>query len=229
MTGDRYGTLLTPMVTALDRLIAASPRGAQLDAARDFLEFKLYAAIHVGNQIREQLSERMSEVTSGPDELEARVDHAARFALYVLVDGFLFETGSIRDALLQLVNVAFDLGIRDDDKALVIKVRERMNVTSQSETGLESWIEAARSPSWLWWLTQLRNAATHRRVLRLPEQYQWTHGADGPPSWQARTQIEAHGGGYERLDDFLERTEREMSGLLVVSLERLKDRMNQPR
>jgi hypothetical protein len=224
MLGDRYETLLAPMVSALDGLIAAVPPTSQLDAAREFLEFKVYATIHVADQIRKQLSERMSEATSGHDGLVVTVDPAARFALYVLVDSFLFEAGSIRDALLQLVNLAFDLGIRDDDPALVGKVRARMNVGMQSETGLEPWI--TRQPSWLRWLTQLRNTAIHRRVLRLPEQYQWTHGADSPPSWQTNSGIETRGDGYERLADFLERIEGEMAALLAASLARLKDRTN---
>jgi hypothetical protein len=141
--------------------------------------------------------------------------------LYILVDAFLFEGASIREALLQFVNVAFDLGIAQEDRRFLAKVRERLPVSPTSNTGLEQWIETARRPAWLTELIELRNVTTHRHPLRLPEQYQWRDDGTTPPAWQGHVGIEATPDRYELLESFIERTERELSSLLRASLERL--------
>ena len=55
----RYSTLLDPSLTALDpfvRLAKARRPGAsgQLDGARQFIEYKAYVTLHLGEEIREQ-------------------------------------------------------------------------------------------------------------------------------------------------------------------------------
>jgi hypothetical protein len=131
------------------------------------------------------------------------------------------ESASIRDAVLQLVNVAFNLEIADDDRRFVGKVRTHLSVTSTSNTGLEEWIEQSRCPSWLSWLFELRNITAHRHPLRLPERYRW--GPDGTVdlSWLGRIGIVCEDGSYEPLETFIGRVEEELARLLQASLERL--------
>jgi hypothetical protein len=223
VTADRYKTLLEPVVLALDAVTAAAQgRGYQARAAGEFLEFKLYATLHLGEQIREQLKTATSEAHTGVSgSIEVSLDREARFALYVLVDSFLFESASIRDALLQFVNAAFNLGIAEDDRGLAGKVRERLGITRTSSRGLEDWIEQSRCPAWLTRLLELRHITTHRHPLRLPEQYEWHDGGTTRPSWQGRVGIECADDTYEPLESFIEVTEQKLAGLLHASLERL--------
>jgi hypothetical protein len=54
---DRHKSLLDPFLTALDAAVAAAQRrGADARVAAEFVEYKLYAALHLGEQIREQLN-----------------------------------------------------------------------------------------------------------------------------------------------------------------------------
>lgn len=90
------------------------------------------------------------------------------FMLHLLLDSYLFSAGSVRDALLQLVNVGFQLGIGQDDMQMRPKVRSALQVTESSRTGLEPWLNRGHKRyRWLVELDQLRNITTHRRVIRV--------------------------------------------------------------
>ena len=223
MSVDRYSSLIDPVLTALDAIIAAAQcRGGDARAAGEFVEFKLYATLHCGDQIRDQLQTATSIASPGVDGvIEVSLDRAARFALYVLVDSILFESVSIRDALLQFVNIVFGLGITDDDRNILKKLKQRLPITRDSNTGLEEWIDQSRCPSWFTRLVSLRNSTTHRLPLRLPEQYQWRDDGKSPPSWRGLVAIESAAGNYEPLESFIESTEQEVADLLRVSLGRL--------
>lgn len=59
-----------------------------------------------GDQIHDQPQTATSVAVPGVDDvIEVSLDRATRFALYVLVDSFLFESVSIRDTLFQFVNI----------------------------------------------------------------------------------------------------------------------------
>ena len=94
MSADRYSSLIDPVLTALDAIIAAAQcRGRDARATGAFVEFKLYSTLHCGDQIRDQLQSATSMASPGVDGvIEVSLDRAARFALYVLVDSFLFES-----------------------------------------------------------------------------------------------------------------------------------------
>jgi hypothetical protein len=223
VSAERYSSLIGPVLTALDAIIAAAQcRGYDARAAGEFVEFKLYATLHVGDQIRDQLQTATSVAAPGVDGvIEVSLDRAARFALYVLVDSFLFESVSIRDALLQFVNMVFGLGIADDDRDILNKLKQCLPVTRDSNTGLEEWVDQSGCPSWFTRLIGLRNITTHRHPLRLPEQYQWRDDGKSPPSWRGLVAIESAAGNYEPLESFIESTEQAVADLLRVSLGRL--------
>jgi len=223
VSAERYSSLIDPVLTALDVIIAAAEcRGCDARAAGEFLEFKLYATLHVGDQIRDQLQTATSVAAPGiGGTIEVSLDRAARFALYVLVDGFLFESVSIRDALLQFANAVFGLRIAHDDRDILNKLKQGLQITRDNNTGLEEWIDQSRYPSWLTGLIGLRNITTHRHPLRLPEQYHWRDEGNGPPSWRGLVAIESAAENYEPLESFIERTEQEVAELLRVSLNQL--------
>src|SRR5262249_1046379 len=137
--------------------------------ASEFVQFKLFGTVHVGDQIRDALNTPAATLMATPGHgTRVILDKSARFALYILVDGFLFEGASVREALLQLVNAIFGLGIAVDHPRMMQQIRARLAVTDSSDTGLEEWIEPLRQPDWLARLITLRNTTTHRYPLRLP-------------------------------------------------------------
>lgn len=227
-----YRVLLDPVVAALDEFlqVAETQPAAQgeLDSARQFVEYKAYATLHLGAQIRELLATGTAvvEVIDSPERRGAPPvvvipDKEARFCLYVLVDGFLFESTSFRDALLQLVNVAFRVGIAEDDPQIGNKITSALGVADGTITGLEEWVRPARRPDWLAWLFELRNIVTHRRVVRLPEQLSMTHDGITGPSWHSEVGIAAANGGFEPVAEFIARLETHITALLADSLRRL--------
>jgi hypothetical protein len=218
---DRFQALIDPVLASLDAVTATA--GGQASNAGQFVAFKLFATYHLGNQIHEVLQTPTSVGLPSTDGI-LKVVHAReeRFALYVLIDGFLFEGASIRDALLQFVNLLFGLGIADDDPNIAALVKQRLSVTSASNTGMEEWIEPSRRPAWLTWLVELRNVTTHRRPLRLPERYVLKlYGPDEGPK-HGQVVIECGDGSTEPLEEFIDRTEQDVTHLLRTSLDRLR-------
>jgi hypothetical protein len=226
---DRYKGLLDPFLAALDAAASsAQRRGADARAAAEFVEYKLYAAVHLGDQICEQLDSGTSWMRPLADGgAEISIDNRARLALYVLVDSFLFQCASIRDALLQFVNVVFPLGIPDDDRWFTNRVREQLRVSDTSNTGLEEWIQQAQCPPWLDRLLELRNITTHRQPIRLPEQYGSREYSMASSPTRGRVGIENRDGTFEPLENFVQNTMQRMAGLLRVSLEKLAELQGQ--
>jgi len=216
-----YSVLLDPVIRAIDALLATTTTArAQSEDAKEFLEFKIYAALHVADQIREQLSAAASTLSREGDSLTAAFDHAARFALFVLVDSFLFAAGSVRDALAQLANAAFAAGVPWDVTRLADKVRQYLSPDDAQKTGLEGWFDDEAHPDWLRHLLRLRNTTTHRRVVRLPVQFRWK---DYGASWTSSIHVEVADGKYEPLLEFISRTETDLCAFLVQSLKRLAE------
>jgi hypothetical protein len=102
-------------------------------------------------------------------------------------------------------------------------VRKQLQVTGTSNTGLEEWIEQPRCPRWLDRLLELRNIATHRHPLRLPEQYSWRDYGAASSSTHGRVGIESLDGSLEPLENFIQYTEQSIASLLRMSLERLAE------
>jgi len=221
VTQRDYAVFLDPVIAAIDALIAARSDAAQsVGDAKEFLEFKVYATLHIGDQIREQLPAAASALSREGDSFNVTFDHGARFALFLLVDSFLFEAGSIRDAVAQLANAAFAIGVATDDTRLADKVRHYLKPDGTKETDLEAWFEDTAQPDWLRQLLRLRNATTHRHVVRLPVQFRWK---DYGASWMSSIHVEAGEGKYEPLLEFIDRTEKELCALLVKSLKCLAE------
>ena len=222
-----HSALLGPVVAALDALLATRP-GAVVATkpaqdAKEFLEFKLYAALHTADQVREQLPAAASALGQEAGKFTVTVDRQARFALFVLVDSFLFEVGSVRDAVAQLANAIFETGVATSHTQMGREVLQRLHPGRTGKAGLEAWFEEADQPAWLRRLLALRNGTTHRHVVRLPEQFQWTDAGTHNFSFTSRVHVEAGDGKYEPLQDFIDRAESGVCALLVESLKRLAE------
>ena len=129
--------------------------------ARSFVRLKLDATFHAGDQIKMASAVLIQHIRT--------TDVAFR----VIVDSFLFEASSVRDALGQLANAVFDLRIPIDSPELGKDVIKKLKGTA---TGLDPWFQRDKRPEWLSTLLRLRHATTHRDVLRLPTQYSWPGG-----------------------------------------------------
>lgn len=123
----------------------------------------------------------------GPISVETQ-DLAAPDHLHLWVDIYLLELGGVADALAQLVNFAFELGLAADDKGMQNNVWPMLGARMQRRgiagpTGLEAW--GPTRPTWLDDLQELRNQATHRNLIRLAEVKPWeqTPRTPGPGKW----------------------------------------------
>jgi hypothetical protein len=94
-SAGRAKALLGPVLASLDAVTVTA--GERASAAGQFVAFKLFATYHLADQIREGLQTPTSVGLPAADGI-LKVIHAKeeRFALYVLVDGFLFESASWR-------------------------------------------------------------------------------------------------------------------------------------
>jgi len=222
-----HSALLDPVVAAIDALLATRPRAVvaakPAQDAKEFLEFKLYAALHTCDQVRAQLPAAATSLGQEAGSFTVAVDYNARFVLFVLVDSFLFEAGSVRDAVAQLANAVFETGVAMSHVQLGREVLQRLNPGGTGKAGLEAWFEEADQPAWLRRLFALRNGTTHRHVVRLPEQFQWKDAGTDKFSFTSRVHVEAGDGKYEPLQDFIDRAESGVCALLVESLKRLAE------
>jgi hypothetical protein len=213
---ERAEALLGPVLASLDAVTTAA--GERASVAGQFVQFRLFATYYLADQIREQLLPTTSppKQDGGPNPT---LDKQDKFALFILVDSFLFESASIRDALLQFANVIFDLKIAEDDTRLIAKLRTQLSITSTTTTGLEVWTEASTAPPWLNWLRTLRDVTTHRRPLRIPTSYRLP--LYGPEAGSSRIDIESTDGTFEPLQKFIDRIEEDLISLLKESFDRL--------
>jgi hypothetical protein len=217
---ERAEALLGPAVASLDAVTAAageSVAGERGRRAGQFVEFKLYITFHLAEQIREALE----PTTAKPKQdgsAAPTLSKGEMFALYVLVDSFLFEGASIRDALLQFANVIFDLGIAESDTRMGASIRTRLSTVCTGTTGLEEWMEP--SHQWLKRLRTLRDVATHRRPLQMPTDHRLK--LYGPEGGSSRIMIEGDGSTFEPLIEFIDRTEQNLADLLKTSLDHLR-------
>lgn len=154
----------------------ARDQRAVIDAI-NFLAFKIRAV----NFAHRQLAALNDSAGSAHIEQEAAVgprqlnrvqitgltfNERAAFLAHVMLDLYLFEIVSIRDAVLQLVNVLFPLGIdpREVKPRITLQtLKER--IASGRHTGLEEAL-STKHP-WFEWLRDLRNRATHRHLLEI--------------------------------------------------------------
>ena len=180
MSSPQRNQLIDAAVAALGALVDLRRLGHDeaVRLATEFLLFKLHAAFDSGERIRQQIPAAMSSVKQIPlggtrvgGTFE--IDPEARFMLYLLVDSFLFEAGSIRDALAQVANAVFGLGVPVDEVDLGNRIVRKLQATATT-TGLEAWFQKDAHPGWLVTLLLLRNTTTHRHVVRLSTRYQVT-------------------------------------------------------
>lgn len=194
-----------------------------VEAAGTFLTFKMNAVIYLEERIRLRLDELSTVgIYRDVDIPFQRFRGGINFGewtpdlqLAILVDAFLFELVSIRDALAQLLNVSYQLGIRQDDRGLLKKVQKGL---SKKRTGFEEWIEQD-GPSWLNDLVEYRNKATHRQLLNFLNKLSTSISVeDGTFEARRRITIEKSDGSQERLLDFISKASQNVRALLTSSL-----------
>ena len=94
------------VIVASDRLAKlAGSRGAsvvEIDAARLFLEFKLRAVAEYTSWLHAALNSDFASIGPGQPDFPTlptvSVDQVQAFKLHLLLDGWLFAAGSVRDA-----------------------------------------------------------------------------------------------------------------------------------
>jgi hypothetical protein len=209
-----------------------------LNRAAEFLLFKLWAAAHAREEIIRIIQSGVTSFGYHPESLQPgfRVgpisvetqNLAAPDHLHLWVDIYLFELGGMADALAQLVNVAFELGLSADDKSIQNNVGARLAVVMQHRiiagpTGLESWGTAR--PPWLADLQELRNQATHRHLIRLAEVKPWEQAPPAPGlcKWTSDFVVDVRAGDSRPLISFIATTYDEVMNLLRATLERLRE------
>lgn len=217
---------------AYDRVPDRDP----LSAAAQFLDLKQKAMIFAARQIRQVLAIRAATMTVSLEGKEAAVfgrgltalrPRSDEFRLYVFLDLFLFESMAVRDALAQLVNVAFQLRLpAEEAKPETVNARIEKLIAPRKDTGLRPWVTLISQPgSWLWTVNDLRNHATHRRLIRVHERFTLEIG--GPMAAQGviqgHTVIPTESDQIEFLEDFVNRMERAIWDLAGESLTRLTD------
>jgi hypothetical protein len=215
-------SLLDAALAALDAFTAERLHGetpSTPHAATEFVTFKLYAMVDCAQRLRDQMAEPLATASIVDGVPRFAVKRAEKFVLFVLLDSFLFQTASVKEAILQLVNDAFQLGYPIDKGGLADEVRNRLTVSTESTTGLEPWLVQATEPPWLHRALELRHITTHRRVLRIPEYFTWA--ADAATQWKSEVVIEGTPEGFESLTDFVDHTEARMLTLVGATLERL--------
>ena len=139
------------------------------------------------------------------------------FNLYILLDGWLFAAGSVRDALLQLVNVTFQCGFFVDDTRIPQKVAAALGVGKMSRTGLEHWLDSSHKQyRWLQELETLRNTTTHRSVIRMSAAMERRDDM-----WTATPVIEVRPSISEDIGSWVTRVEGRLCRLTAYSLRQL--------
>jgi hypothetical protein len=217
---------LDAVVTGVERLSAVAERmGAPRDdvqAARQFLEYKVYAVREWAARAQEVVRGGVVSILPVHDEVHdfpftVSVHRDQMFALRLILDSYLFSAGSVRDALLQLVNVTFRFGIGEDDMQMGRKLRDLLGVAETTRTGLEPWlIRGQKRYRWLGELEHLRNVTTHRRVIRVPA----VIDSDGERFVGAPV-VELNPRLVENVDWWTARVEARLYQLVAVSLRRL--------
>jgi hypothetical protein len=220
-------------------LAKAADRRTAVESAVAFLAFKARIVSTVRGKIDHLLASTTSSATIEQESVGGGLnrvvlsnvtsDEEAEFTLQMLLDVFLFESASLEAALLQLVNVTFGLGVdaRDIGLAQVVPLLERHAEAHARPTPLAYWrAQRSNRDSWLWWLFELRNEATHRRLLELKPFMPSIHiGPDAPTTGRVRMEywLPMHAGGHEPLAAFMERTAVRIQGLLDQSFDELSD------
>ena len=159
-----------------------------VEAARDFLQFKLSATNHAREKILMVVTHGLTSLTtvidpatgSPTDEAMESHDAFAVMELRMWFDLLLFELASVKDAVTQAVNVVFEFGEDPRNTRLIEVVHGRIRSELESKhsllppaseaTGLQDWI---KPKPWLQDVLNLRNEATHRNLITLREAKPW--------------------------------------------------------
>jgi hypothetical protein len=196
-----------------------------LEQAAQFLDFKLRATEHLREQILQIVNKGVTTfewvpetlvpgTRTGPMSRETK-SRVALFLLNVNLDAFLAEAVSVGDGILQIANVAFDLGF--SPKSVAVKpIHQRVTEMFEKElgvlrgTGLEAWGAVNLDPI-LNETKELRNEATHRNLVKLEEKRAWKTAPPppGPGKWRGDFAVVVSAAKHVPLDKFVaESTEK---------------------
>lgn len=217
------------------RIYSRDPDAAQ--RAAEFLLFKLWAAAYAREDIIRTIQGGVTSMRYMPESLEPgshigpisveTEDRQALDRLHLFLDAYLLELVGVADALAQLANATFDLGLPIDDPRLLQKVDSKLRdgltaLGIERPTGLEGW--RTRATPWLDDLWELRNQTTHRHLVRLVEQKAWEQQrpTPGPGKWTSDFVVDIRPGDSRPLIDFVALSYDDVLKLLRSSLELLR-------
>lgn len=224
---------------------AAIERGAppqELQAAREYLRYKLDSTFATGVEILELLAEGATalrlcdeatlEEEPVPGQTGTRIGALSffideegdkrRMVMVRRLNAWLYECASIRDAFAQLVNVAFRLGLDPEDSRIkeVVLGKLRDRVRDGKATGFEEWTNIPQHPPWLAKVVELRDIAMHRALIPLRERL--TFMREGEPERSVHP-ILVHKGQPQELRDVVFEVQDGLLALMPQSLERVTD------
>lgn len=214
---------------------------ATVDAAQDFLQFKLNVAEHVRERILMVINRGVTTfeividpATGLPTDMTKESHNAiAVMELRMWFDLLLFELVSIEDALAQAANVVFEFKESPKNAQLTKTVHERIRreletryslVPPQSEvTGLHDWF---KPQLWLRDVRELRNRATHRHLVKLRESKPWDEKPMTPPFrgyLRSECYVDLGDGREEPIAEWVPLTVDKVKALVNSSAKRLAD------
>jgi hypothetical protein len=194
----------------------------RLEAAGEFLIFKVNAIVYLEERIRLRLEELSTvgiyrDVDIPFQKFRGGIDFGEwtpDLQLTILVDAFFFELVSIRDGLAQLLNISYKLGVSQDEGF----VRGVQTKLSKIRTGFEEWF-GPECPTWLKDLVKYRNHATHRQLLTLLNKLSTSLSVeDGTFDARRRITIQKLDGSQEHLLSFISVAGQRIRTLLTSSL-----------
>jgi len=206
---------------------------AGVDAAQDFLQFKMSAAEHAREQILMVVNRGVTTFAAVIDPATGRPTNVTKeshdpfgvMELRMWFDLLLFELASIEDTLVQAANVVFEFNESPENMSLRKTVHQRIAseletkyglAPPQSEvTGLHYWLTPE---PWLRDMRELRNQATHRQLVKLLESKAWDKELTTPPA-----------GGYLRSEcyvDLGDGREEPIGAWVALTVDQVKDLLN---
>lgn len=221
-----------------------SPDSGAVDRAEEFLDFKIRAAQHAREEILMVLNRGVTTYQRPTDPVSAQPSGLVRetyslielFRLRLSLDLLLFELAGLEDAVLQAVNVGFNLAVEptkarhETVSAELRKALERAGLPSvvRESTGLEAWRDRSRPDATrVGDLRALRNQATHRHLVKMREVKPWNDGTLPAPVEPGKLRSEFYvdlgPGRDEPLDTFAGLTVDHVVQLVTASCGRLAD------
>jgi len=214
---------------------------ASVDAAREFLQFKVHVAEHARERILMVVNRGVTTfetvkhpATGHPTNITKEShDAIAVMELRMWFDLLLFELVSIEDALVQAANAVFEFNDSPENRHLKkivhgrickeLETRHNLAPPESEATGIHDWL---RAEPWLTDIRELRNQATHRNLVKLRESKSWHEKPTLPPPrgyLRSECYVDLGNGREEPIAEWVPITVDKVKDLLNGSAKRLAD------